>query len=66
MSGAAPKSSDDLVCQCTVSYHHENHNGRIVCVLDEGCELPDIMTMAFGLCEKCGLPYHTEFANRDE
>jgi hypothetical protein len=59
-----PLSSDDklLTCQCAVSYHQVvMPDGNVVQVLDAGAELPDIMMMCFGRCERCGLPFHNEF-----
>lgn len=58
-----PKTSDDLdlTCQCPISYHLiDMPNGDKRAVLDG--ELPDIMVMCFGRCERCGRPYHTEFS----
>lgn len=44
------------LCACTVSYHLEpNGRGGMIAVLDD--ELPSLMTMAFGVCERCGKPY---------
>jgi len=45
-----------LVCTCPVSYRVEGR--RFVC---DG-ELPTVMEMCYGRCERCGLPYHTEFS----
>jgi hypothetical protein len=54
---------DRLVCQCPISYHTVHfEDGRVMQVLDEGEELPSVMQMCCGRCERCGLPYHTEFA----
>lgn len=45
------------ICECTISYHLEpNGHGGMVAVLDEA--LPDLMTMAFGVCERCGRPFY--------
>lgn len=47
-------------CQCPISYHVEKRsNGHLVAVWDE--EPPSFVQMCFGRCERCGLPYHTEF-----
>lgn len=58
------KVSDRLTCQCPISYHVETRrDGHRVHVLDG--ELPTLMQMCFGRCERCGLPYHTEFSRDD-
>jgi hypothetical protein len=49
-----------VTCQCAISYHVEvlpSGNRRFV--LDE--ELPSVLFMCVGRCEKCGLPFHNEF-----
>ena len=57
------KIRDRLICQCPISYHAVHfEDGRVMQVLDE--ELPTVMHMCYGRCERCGLPYHTEF-NRE-
>jgi len=53
---------DRLTCQCVISYHGVvMPDGNVVQVLDEGEELPSFVEMCFGRCQRCGLPYHTEF-----
>jgi hypothetical protein len=53
-----------IECQCPISYHVEKRrDGHLVAVWDE--PPPSVMHMCFGRCERCGLPYHTEFT-RDE
>lgn len=61
MARSIKTSDDDVVtCQCPISYHTVRMpDGNRVQVLDG--ELPDIMVMCFGRCQRCGLPYHTEF-----
>ncbi len=57
-----PLSSDDKLttCQCPISYHEVvMPDGNHVAVLDE--ELPELLTMCFGRCERCGLPFQTDF-----
>lgn len=52
-----------LVCQCPISYHVEMRNGRGVHVLDG--ELPTLADLCWGRCERCGLPFHTEFSGNE-
>lgn len=53
---------DLVTCQCPVSYHLVHfESGNVMQVLDKGEELPGLMQMCFGRCNRCGLPYHTEF-----
>jgi hypothetical protein len=52
-----------VICECPVSYHQEWRGDRMVQVLDQ--ELPDIMTMCVGRCERCGLPFHDDFPRED-
>jgi hypothetical protein len=66
----AKTKTDGLTCQCPISYHVETRyygqNGQLphkVAVLDE--PLPDVMEMCFGRCQRCGLPYHTEFTSEE-
>ena len=64
MPAKKPKLPVAVTCQCPISYHVETRltpSGGMhkVAVLDE--ELPSIMEMCFGRCQRCGLPYHTEF-----
>ena len=55
-------STDRLTCQCAISYHQVHfEDGHVVYRIDE--ELPGILDMCFGRCERCGLPYHTEFTS---
>lgn len=51
------------VCECPISYHQEWRGDRMVQVLDG--DLPTMMQMCVGRCERCGLPYHTEFPRED-
>jgi hypothetical protein len=52
--------TDRLTCQCAISYHVEQRaNGRYVAVWDE--EPPSLVQLCFGRCQRCGLPFHTEF-----
>lgn len=44
------------ICECVVAYHLERDwRGHWVAMLDE--VLPDLMTMALGVCERCGKPF---------
>jgi hypothetical protein len=55
--------NDRLTCQCAISYHQVHfEDGHVVQRLDEGEELPSLMVMCFGRCQRCGLPFHTEFS----
>jgi len=45
-------------CQCPISYHV---NERGVAVWDQ--EPMSVMEMCFGRCQRCGLPYHTDFTS---
>jgi len=65
MSGEKP-TTDLLTCQCAISYHVVHfEDGTTRQVLDEGEELPGIMQMCLGRCQRCGLPYHTEFTSEE-
>jgi hypothetical protein len=50
---------DRVECMCPVSYTITERNGRMVAQWDQ--EPPSLMQMCFGRCQRCGLPYHTEF-----
>jgi hypothetical protein len=53
-------------CQCEISYHQVHFdNGQILIALDEGFELPTVMEMCSGRCDRCGLPYQTDFPNEN-
>lgn len=63
-----PLSSDDklTVCECPVSYHEVvMPDGNRVAVLDEGMELPDLMTLCVGRCTRCGLPFQNDFTSEE-
>ena len=59
MPAKKPKLPVAVTCECAISYHVEQRNGRLVSVWDQ--EPAPLMEMCFGRCQRCGLPYHTEF-----
>jgi hypothetical protein len=53
-----------LACECTISYRHvKKPNGECIYLWNE--EPPAFAQMMWGRCDRCKLPYHTEFS-RDE
>ena len=59
---SSAKEVDNLTCQCPISYHVETRSdGHQVAVWDQ--EPPSLMQMCFGRCQRCALPYHTEFSS---
>jgi hypothetical protein len=51
-------------CQCTISYHIvKKPNGGLVAVWDQ--EPVPVLQMLFGRCDRCKLPFHTEFSTEE-
>jgi hypothetical protein len=55
------RQQQHVTCECTISFHYVTMpNGDQFAVWNE--EPPAFAQMMWGRCDRCKLPYHTEFS----